>query len=90
MKRAISWFALFTIVVLFACYSGKRFTFTASDPDNGKDKKVSSGVSFKKETKVVNYTSPSLAATGWDSERVMSGYDDWEPAIAADPSSSYV
>ena len=32
----------------------------------------------------------SAAAAGFDSERVWSGYDDWEPALAADPNSSYV
>ena len=88
MKRAIRWFALFTVVIAIASYAGKFVT--SSDPDNGKDKKVTSGLSFKKETRIDQYLSPSLAATGWDSERVWSGYDDWEPAIAADPSSSYV
>jgi hypothetical protein len=34
--------------------------------------------------------SPSLTAAGFDSERVWSAYDDWEPALAADPGSSYV
>ena len=36
-------------------------------------------------TKVELVASPSSAAPGWDSERVWSAYDDWEPAIAADP-----
>jgi hypothetical protein len=35
-------------------------------------------------------TVPRPAATGFDSERVWSSYNDWEPAIAADPSSAYV
>jgi hypothetical protein len=35
---------------------------------------------------------PTLSAltAGFDSERLWSAYDDWEPAIAVDPSSSYV
>lgn len=32
----------------------------------------------------------SAANAGFDQERVWSQYNDWEPAIAADPSSSYV
>jgi hypothetical protein len=32
----------------------------------------------------------ATSATGFDAERVWGSYDDWEPAVAADPSSSYV
>ena len=87
MQRAIRWFMLIAVISSLAGYAG-RFP-VPSDPD-GKDKKVTSGISFKKETRIEAAVSPSLTAPGWDAERVWSGYDDWEPAIAADPSSSYV
>ena len=56
---------------------------------DGKDKKASSGLSFEKRTTVEANPSPGKVA-GFDSERVWSGFDDWEPAVAADPNSSYV
>ncbi|MEW6368556.1 MAG: sialidase family protein [Acidobacteriota bacterium] len=58
--------------------------------ESGKDKRVWSGRSYADRTLVESSPSASLAAAGFDSERVWSGYDDWEPAVAADPSSSYV
>lgn len=33
---------------------------------------------------------PHAGASGFDRERLWSGFDDWEPIVAADPSSSYV
>jgi hypothetical protein len=56
---------------------------------DGKGRKLPSGLSFEKRTTVAATPSPGAAA-GFDAERVWSGFDDWEPAIAADPSSSYV
>jgi len=56
----------------------------AGEPD-GKDKKVWSGKSYAQETRVEAAPVPSAAAAGWDSERVWSGEDDWEPAVAVDP-----
>jgi hypothetical protein len=53
-------------------------------------KKLPTGKSYYSRTFVARTPSISLAAPGFDSERVWSGYDDWEPAIAIDPSSSYV
>lgn len=60
------------------------------EPGGGEAKKTSSGRSFLAETLVEHAPSPSAAAPGFDSERVWSGFDDWEPAVAADPSSSWV
>lgn len=56
----------------------------AGDPD-GKDKKVWSGTSYAQETRVEAAPVPSAAAAGWDSERVWSGEDDWEPAVGVNP-----
>jgi len=33
---------------------------------------------------------PKVAAPGWGNEKVFSKYNDWEPNVAADPSSGYV
>src|SRR5262245_45361398 len=87
MQRAIRWFMLLVVISSLVGYAGKFSD--PLDPD-GKDKKVTSGISFKKETRVEALASPSLTAPGWDAERVWSGFDDWEPAIATDPSSNYV
>src|SRR5689334_5503143 len=46
------------------------------------------GVSFAKQTKVVGQASASATATGFDSERVWSGNDDWEPTVALQPNNS--
>ncbi len=50
--------------------------------DDGK--KPSSGQSYIDATRVELAPVPA-AAPGWDVERVASGEDDWEPAVAADP-----
>src|SRR5881397_1311772 len=53
---------------------------------------VSSGLSFAAQTAVQATPVPAAPpGGGWDSERVMSGEDDWEPAVGADPvNSNYV
>ncbi len=57
--------------------------------ERGETKKVWSGKSYRNQTVVA--ASPSAAAApGFDIERVWSGQDDWEPAVAADPNSNYV
>jgi hypothetical protein len=48
------------------------------------------GLSFAKQTKVVGQASASATTTGFDSERVWSGNDDWEPTVALQPNSSTV
>ena len=55
-----------------------------------KRKKQWSGLSYAAQTYVQLTPSESLAASGFDSERVWGGDDDWEPAIAADPGAPYV
>ena len=57
---------------------------------HGERKEHSTGLSFAAQTDVQSLPRPSAAASGWDSERVWSGNDDWEPFVAADRSSSYV
>jgi hypothetical protein len=74
------------ILILIAL--GLLFANTSRN-ESGETKKVFSGKSFAGQTKVVLAPTPN-AATGFDVERVWSGEDDWEPAVAADPSSNYV
>lgn len=60
-----------------------------SNPE-GEKKKSWSGRSFAAETEIELFPSPSSSAPGWNSERVWSGEDDWEPFAAVDRSSDYV
>jgi hypothetical protein len=49
-----------------------------------------SGRTFEQETEVERVPLLSSETQGFDSERVWSGQDDWEPAIAVDERSSFV
>jgi len=60
------------------------------DGPGTKRKKQSSGLSYAAQTYVQLTPSASLATSGFDSERVWGGGDDWEPAIAVDPGGLYV
>jgi len=60
------------------------------DGPGKKRKKQWSGLSYAAQTYVQLTPSVSLATSGFDSERVWGGGDDWEPAIAADPGAPYV
>jgi hypothetical protein len=57
---------------------------------HGERKEHWSGLSFARQTDVQFSPRPAARQAGWDSERVWSGNDDWEPFVAADPSSPYV
>ena len=59
-------------------------------PAHGERKERSTGREFLAETDVQKTPIPSAVMPGWDSERVWSGHDDWEPFVAADRSSNYV
>lgn len=58
--------------------------------EDGKGGKRWSGRSFADESLVEASPRLSEAAPGFDVERLWSGYDDWEPAIAADPATADV
>lgn len=77
-------------IVALIALAAISYSATSNYNVEGKEKKVWSGISYKKQTVVEQAPAVSLAAPGWDSERAWSGFDDWEPAIAADPSSTYV
>ncbi|MBI2838999.1 MAG: exo-alpha-sialidase [Acidobacteria bacterium] len=75
------------VVLLTANQPG---SVSGPEPGEGKDRRGSSGRSYAAETVIERLPSASLESAGFDFERVWSGYDDWEPALAADPGSSYV
>lgn len=54
----------------------------------GESRKSNSGRSFANQLTLS--TTPQLGPSGFDDERVWSIYDDWEPAVADDPTSPYV
>jgi hypothetical protein len=58
--------------------------------NHGERKERATGREFLAETDVQQIPVVSATAPGWDSERVWSGHDDWEPFVAADRSSNYV
>jgi hypothetical protein len=58
--------------------------------DDDKFRKPASGLDDSAQTVVEREPRRSAIAPGFDSERVWSGVDDWEPALAADRNSSYV
>ncbi|MBA3963431.1 MAG: exo-alpha-sialidase [Chthoniobacterales bacterium] len=57
---------------------------------HGERKERCTGRDYARATEVQAHPHTSTAAPGWDSERVVSGNDEWEPFVAADPSSHYV
>lgn len=61
-------------------------------PDEAESKaKLPRGAeSFAERPSLITTPSPSRRAAGFDAERLWSNYNDWEPAIAVDPGSSYV
>ena len=65
-------------------------TTRATTRPHGERKERSTGRNFATQTDVQSHPRASNAATGWDSERVWSGQDDWEPFVAADRTSNYV
>jgi hypothetical protein len=79
--------ALSLIVAVAAISTGGN---SREHSEESKAKKVWSGISYADRTLVARLPGISNAAAAFDAERAWSGYDDWEPAIAADPSSNYV
>jgi hypothetical protein len=88
LPKLLMGLTLFLSVCLLLLY-GLDSSQSTSQP-HGERKEGSSKRNFAAQTDVEPYPRPSLALPGWDSERVWSGQDDWEPFIAADRSSSYV
>lgn len=88
---ALSWRLLPILVIPLALGACALSEAEPPSADLGKVKKeqdepkrVPSGRSFEAETRVEAVPVPA-AAPGWLVERVASGQDDWEPAVAVDP-----
>lgn len=60
----------------------------SSEHEGKRPEKAYTGLSFAAQTRVVKQA--SATPTGYDHERVWSGYDDWEPTVAVQPNSSTV
>jgi len=90
-RRASTRWELFSVLTIALAMAG--CTVAGSEVSKRKHesgeaaKKVSTGLSYLGQTTVEASPSPAAAA-GWDSERVASGQDDWEPAVAADPANA--
>src|SRR5882672_8702300 len=78
------WLVLALALSVAGCQAIGSDVSKRRDDGDGKGKKISSGRSYVEETTVAVTPTPA-AAPGWDSERVWSGQDDWEPAVAVDP-----
>jgi hypothetical protein len=61
---------------------------TGDREEKGKGGKQPSTVSYLDAVSVEAAPAPSSVTVGFAAERVWSGFDDWEPAIAADPLTS--
>jgi hypothetical protein len=77
------------LALALAWFFGER-NFEGGGRRHGERKERSTGLSFTAQSDVQALPRTSAAASGWDSERVWSGNDDWEPFVAADRSSRYV
>lgn len=76
-------------IVIFCAACCAYFVFRDGSEPLEKSRKVWSGRTFQSQTRVDRFPSHSPVA-GFDIERVWSGQDDWEPALAADKDSPYV
>jgi hypothetical protein len=86
MYSVARWISVLLAIVILMERSDVR-PFSGQQSEH---KKEWSGKTFRTETKVQRTPSVSIQGPGFLSERVVSGEDDWEPAIAADPGSNYV
>lgn len=60
---------------------------SGGEGEDGKGEKRASGISYESSTEVEYSSRPSASNILYDAERVWSGYDDWEPALAVAPNS---
>ena len=85
------WLALVLALSVAGCQAIGSNISKIKPGQGGDRKKSATGLSFLEQTTVAATPVPAAAAPGWESERVASGQDDWEPAVAVDPiNSNYV
>ena len=88
-RSSILVIALIAIGLLAAFTVGWLAANSAADP-TGKAKPRPPGAAQLDQVTVVTQPSPSAVSAGFDTERLWSAYNDWEPALAVDPGSAYV
>src|SRR5690349_7040549 len=77
---------LLPVAILVGCaHEGSR----EGDAD-GRGEKEATGKSYAAQTRVERFAAPSAVSSLFDAERVWSGNDDWEPALATQPNSTIV
>jgi hypothetical protein len=91
-RSAISAFVVCTGLLVGGVFAERHSSSAGStvaserghEPD-GKGEKQATGMSFEKQTRVERFSGPSAYSSLLDAERVWSGNDDWEPALAVHP-----
>lgn len=92
MRRLILLEALVACVVLGSgcASSGRQSGEGGVREAESRSEKRPSGAPFSPEIVVEAFPRASAERAGFESQRVMSGFDDWEPFVAVDPSGPYV
>lgn len=90
MTTIRNWFLICIGASVVALVTIAYVATSSNNTEEGKKKKTWTGISYKEQTVVQQAPTVSLTVPGWESERVWSGFDDWEPAIATDPGSTYI
>ena len=91
LRSYLVWTLAVGAVVLAVAFVLSGLTdFNRQGRRHGERKDRWTGRDFVAQTDVQAFPHVSQVAPGWDSERVWSGRDDWEPFVAADRSSSFV
>ena len=79
-----------TFLLSFALLAGCAHEGMREGDADGRGEKEASGRSYAAQTRVDRFASPSAVTSLLDAERVWSGNDDWEPALATQPNSTIV
>lgn len=90
-RKRTRWFMLMLMIVGVIAGLVLGMIIAQTSPDiTGKARTDAVGASQAGQVVVEAQPNASPLAAGFDSERLWSAFNDWEPAIAVDPSSSYV
>jgi hypothetical protein len=86
----MSFAGLFALLVSGAIVGGCAHETEREGEKDGRGEKEGTGRSYAAQTRIERFASPSAASALFDAERVWSGNDDWEPALATQPNSTVV
>ena len=92
-RFALGGLLVFILAGLVGCSIFRRNSDSSlyqASGESGEVRKTWSGLSFFGQVTVEGEPAASLIALGFDSERAWSDFDDWEPAVGADPNAPYV